>query len=72
MTNETIKKCATCGTSVLHSTARTIHFDMEVPDKHNAPCGAPCLGGGVDPKTYRAGVHGGRKSCPACKPEEKR
>lgn len=40
-------------------------------DRHDAPCGLPCYGGGVSPRVYRTGqVHGSRDACPRCGPLE--
>lgn len=36
-------------------------------DPHNAPCGAPCIGGGVESKNGKFDhAHRSNKSCPNC------
>jgi hypothetical protein len=43
-----------------------IHWSTE---RHNAPCGLPCLCGGVSPKDYRLGqFHRDKNACPLCAP----
>ena len=33
---------------------------------HNAPCGLPCVGGGVKPKECPDGFHTNARPCPGC------
>lgn len=57
-----VQPCAVCGVEMAHRE----HFGLAAgvptwwtPAKHNAPCGAPCIGGGVRPLVPRPpGVSG--------------
>ena len=52
------RACIDCGALVRHCEHVTYANREPVtwwsPKKHEAPCGLPCLGGGVSPKDYRA------------------
>lgn len=65
--------CDTCTSLTLHRQSATLSCGQEriwwSPDKHAAPCGLPCLGGGVKPAQLRGdGVHGYEDRCPRCGP----
>lgn len=64
------RRCSRCDALVEHressiacgGTAGTFWM----AEKHNAPCGLPCSGGGVQPKQIReTGAHGLHDRCPA-------
>ena len=40
-------------------------LSVSMPEAHAAPCGAPCLGGGVAPAMV-ARSHGANGQCPSC------
>lgn len=62
-----------CGTVVEQQEGWITGTTMELhwrKSNHDAPCGLPCLAGGVKPQAYRDGIFhrtGGR--CPRCAPE---
>ena len=43
-------RCRICGIAVRERSVISIDFSWWAPVAHPAPCGAPCLGGGVRPK----------------------
>jgi len=62
--------CVVCGGTViereLHGIAGSVVWDS-MP--HSAPCGLPCIGGGVSVQIYRTGAVHKTDSCPRkCKP----
>lgn len=46
-------RCGVCGCAVRERAMHGIHLSWWSPVAHAAPCGAPCLGGGVRPKHSR-------------------
>lgn len=69
------RPCNLCGTVVSHKEYRGIYGTgahwSKVGEKHLAPCGAPCFGGGArvgdSLEVYKAGqMHGLRTPCPNC------
>lgn len=72
--------CRTCGAEVLHKESETLSCAnigrrFWHADKHRAPCGRWCIGGGIgrdqraEGETLRQAVdnsHGNSKGCPAC------
>lgn len=76
--NSEERACIDCGVTIRHREHVTDTNSRGMvkwwsPDKHDAPCGLPCLGGGVSPKDYRAGkIHsmatgdGKVRSCVNC------
>lgn len=51
--------CELCGQTITRRSSPTIHGVVHALDRHNAPCGLPCLGGGLDVASYRSGnAHG--------------
>lgn len=65
---ERVATCETCGAKTteqeLRGIAGSIVWDT---GPHNAPCGLPCLGGGVSVKVYRTGAVHKTDSCPRCR-----
>lgn len=67
--NELSAPCRTCGRKVLqreHVGAFVGSGPLWAEVSHRAPCGMPCLGGGVSVRDYRAGLVHKRGACPAC------
>lgn len=55
------RTCPRCGASVEHRESMGIYGSGPAwhCEPHNAPCGLPCMGGGVSGRAYRSGqVHG--------------
>lgn len=36
---------------------------------HEAPCGLPCMGGGVSGPVFRSGQYHDKEKCPSCGPK---
>lgn len=69
-TDETTEQtCDLCGVTVVARFSRGLYGSTawRIP-KHDAPCGLPCLGGGVPLKVYRSGQVHKRSECPRCAP----
>lgn len=61
--------CEACGLSVIEKLSATMHGSVWTTPHHDAPCGLPCIGGGVAIRAYRAGLfHRDSVRCPACAP----
>ena len=60
-----------CGTPVEEREDRIVPPDVLhwTKPRHDAPCGLPCMNGGVDAKVYRTGqIHRVDGKCPRCAP----
>jgi len=66
------RPCDRCGTVLPHQESKALAHGVEKdwwsPGNHTAPCGLPCMGGGVKPAQIRNGVHGYDDRCPKCGP----
>lgn len=67
------RPCDSCGSVLEHRENIAIVHGVErrwwSPDRHAAPCGFACIGGGVKPAQLRANeVHGRQSRCPKCGP----
>lgn len=69
------RPCSRCGATVEHrESALSCHGTEKrawFAEKHSAPCGLPCMGGGVHPRHVRhggSGAHGFQDRCPRCGP----
>lgn len=66
------RPCSSCNAPVEHREGAVLcgHGDMLwSPERHFAPCGLACIGGGVKPAQIRANeVHGYSERCPKCGP----
>jgi len=67
------RPCDSCGTVLPHQEKKALVHGVEKawwsPERHTAPCGLPCMGGGVAPQYIREpGIHGYQDRCPKCGP----
>lgn len=64
------RPCETCGTAVEQRDTVGVWTGDHVwtTERHDAPCGLPCLGGGVSPRAYRERQVHLRDECPRCTP----
>jgi hypothetical protein len=67
------RACDKCGVTVLHPEHEALSCGPAttwwMPEKHAAPCGLPCISGGVKPaQIHGEGAHGYLDRCPRCGP----
>jgi hypothetical protein len=62
--------CKTCGTELVAYESETLDGRvLLIKERHAAPCGRPCISGGVPPRAYRAGEYH-RADCAECGAKE--
>lgn len=68
-----ITRCESCGLTVFETFRATMHGPTWSLAEHAAPCGFPCIGGGVSGRLYRVGLfHRDAARCPECARKEAR